>query len=405
MRLLFRLLVLALLALAPPAVAQETMVELEAGPPPCGTQPLTMARMPWPTASLLTEIHSRILTETFRCDVRVLEGDMETTGISMGANGQPGVAPELWIARIAETWNAAMAGKKVRQGGTTYTDTVFEGWFVPDYVAERWPEITTIEGLKAHAAEFGSAAGEGGKGRFLTCPIDWGCNVVNRNLLRANGLDALFEVVEPANRFELDTLIAEAVGRKEPIVFYYWQPNAILAQFPFLPIELGTYDKDNFLCLGRNACANPLPTGFAPDPVIVAVSEWVYTAAPEIALYFQRAKMPMAEMNRLLAQLSEPGATIEMVAQQFVAERGAVWRPWAGLPVERQAPAAGENGSSITELPTSGDAGAASDQQAPSRPRVAPQPPAEAPPGQSGEPEERRRPPAEAPSGPPPSLM
>src|SRR5690349_12398433 len=29
-----------------------------APPPPCGTQPLTMARMQWPTAALLTEIHA-----------------------------------------------------------------------------------------------------------------------------------------------------------------------------------------------------------------------------------------------------------------------------------------------------------------------------------------------------------
>src|SRR5690606_25627294 len=113
------------------------------------------------------------------------------------------------------------------------------------------------------------------------CPLDWGCNIVNRNLLRATGLDQLFQVIEPANRFELDTLIAEAVGRQEAFVFYYWQPNAILAQFAFREVQLGAYNKENFQCLGRIVCANPQPSGFAPDPVIIAVSEWVYTEAPE----------------------------------------------------------------------------------------------------------------------------
>lgn len=302
-----------------------------APPPPCGTQAITMARMQWPTAALLTEIHARILRAQYGCDVRLQEGDMATTGSSMGGNGQPGVAPEMWIARIPEIWNAAIKSQKVRQGGASYAEAVFEGWFVPDYAVAAWPEITTIEGLRTRAAEF---AGAGSRAKFISCPPDWACSLINRNMLRANGLDTLFDVVEPANRFELDTLIAEAVGRKEPFLFYYWQPNAILAQFAFREVALGPYNKDNFLCLGRVACATPTPTGFAPDPVIIAVSEWVYMEAPQVASYFQRAKMPFAEMNAMLQQLSETGATVESVADRFIAERGAIWRPWAGLPVE-----------------------------------------------------------------------
>jgi glycine betaine/proline transport system substrate-binding protein len=265
--------------------------------------------------------------------VQLQESDMATVGSSMGSNGQPAVAPEMWIGRIPEIWNAALQNQKVRQGGASYLEPVFEGWFVPAYVAETWPDVATIEGLKARAAEMGG----GRKPRFITCPPDWGCNIINRNMLRAQGLEGVFEVVEPANRFELDTLIAEAVGRNEAIVFYYWQPNAILAQFSFREVALGTYNKDNFLCMGRRACATPLPSSFAPDPVITAVSDWVFVDAPQVASYFQRAKMPFAEMNAMLQQLTEAGVTIESVADRFIAERGAVWRPWAGLPVEAAA--------------------------------------------------------------------
>lgn len=305
-------------------------------PPPCGTQQLAIARMSWPSAALLAEIHSRLLTASYLCNIAVQEGDLATTGSSMGATGQPAVAPELWIGRIADIWNAAMKGQKVRQAGVPYADTVFEGWFVPDYVVAQWPEATTIDGLKAHAAAFGGAAG---RGKFISCPIDWGCAVVNRNLLRAYGLDQSFDIVEPANRFELDTLIAEAVGRKEPILFYYWQPNAVLAQFTFKPVTLAAYDRDAFRCMGRTACASPAPTGFAPDPVVIALADWVYLDAPQVAAYFGRARMPFEEMNKMLQQLGEADATVESVADRFVAERGEIWRPWVGLPATA-APAA-----------------------------------------------------------------
>ena len=185
----------------------------------------------------------------------------------------------------------------VRQAGVTYTEQVLEGWFVPDYVVAEHPDITTIAALQTQWALF---AGGMPKGRFISCPADWGCSVVNRNLLKANGLDQFFDIVEPANRFELDTLIAEAVSRREPILFYYWQPNSVLAQFAFKTVDLGAYNKDNYLCLGRKACPTPLASGFPPEPVIVAVAQAMFPERPEIATYFTRAQMPVAEMNTML---------------------------------------------------------------------------------------------------------
>ncbi|MEQ1768752.1 MAG: glycine betaine ABC transporter substrate-binding protein [Devosia sp.] len=316
------------------AAAEEAAPAAEvvpAPPAPCGGQTISIARMQWPSAAILAEIHARLVKQAFRCNVEVVPGDLAATASSMGANGQPAVAPELWITRVAEIWNASMEAQEVRQAGPTYVEPVFEGWFIPDYEAERRADLKGIEGLKAYWRDF---SGGGAKGKLISCPPDWGCAVVNRNLIRANGLGDLFEVVEPANRFELDTLIASAVSRKEPILFYYWQPNSVMAQFGFKALDLGPYERENFQCLGRLACASPQPSGFAPDPVIVALAQWVYLDAPEVAAYFQRAHMPLGEMNTLLQNLSEPGATVESVADAFVAARGEIWLPWVGKPTE-----------------------------------------------------------------------
>ena len=86
-------------------------------PPPCGTQPITIARMSWPSAALLAEIHARLLTANLSAATcRCRTGDLAATGSSMGATGQPAVAPEMWIARIADIWNAAIKAQKVRPG-------------------------------------------------------------------------------------------------------------------------------------------------------------------------------------------------------------------------------------------------------------------------------------------------
>jgi len=73
---------------------------------------------------------------------------------------------------------------------------------------------------------------------------------------------------------------------------------------------------------------------------VVALAEWVYLDAPQVAGYFGRARMPFDEMNKLLLELGEAGATVESVADRFVAERGEIWRPWVGLPAAEKPPEA-----------------------------------------------------------------
>ncbi len=319
----------ALLALAsPPAAAQQGAPVAQAGAQeaPCGNQPVAIARMSWPSAELLAEIHARILAREFGCEVRVTPGDLAATGSSMGSTGQPAVAPEMWVTRIADVWNAAIEAQMLRPATPTYSETTFEGWFIPDYLAAAAPELAGADTLAAAIP----ALGGGTPLRFISCPADWACALINRNLLAALGLTELVSLVEPANRFEMDTLIAEAVSRNEPFFFYYWQPNAVLDQFSFTPLPLGEFDAEAALCLARAVCPEPKASAYASDTVVVALAEWVFTDIPTIAAYFGRTSLPLAEMNAMLAQLGEQGATIESVADRFVAEREDVWGRWVG---------------------------------------------------------------------------
>lgn len=321
----------AVLALAgQPAMAQFTVLDDEpasaVGDPgaapsrPCGAQPIAIARMSWPSAALLAEIHARLLVSEYGCDVRVIPGDMPVTTSSMGSSGQPAVAPEVWVTRIADVWNGAIEAQMVRSAAPTYIETSFEGWFMPAYA---------VSGAVPAAAELAATLPEGGeRTRFISCPADWACALINRNLLEAHGLEDRVEVIEPANRFEMDTLIGEAVNRREAFFFYYWQPNAVLEQLDFVALDMGAYDEEAAKCLARQVCVDAKPSAYPSEMVVVALSDWVFSEAPQVASYFQRSSLKLEEMNALLAQTSEPGATIESVADAFVASRRDVWSAW-----------------------------------------------------------------------------
>ncbi|WP_338721192.1 glycine betaine ABC transporter substrate-binding protein [Devosia sp. XK-2] len=294
--------------------------------PACGRRPLSIARMSWPSAALLAEIHARILADQFDCDIRVVQGDQAATISSMGSIGQPQIAPELWINRIADLWNGAMEGQMVRSAAPSYASSQFEGWYMPSALAASLSTPPTAAGLAQALAQLPAA----GRVQFISCPIDWACSIINRNLIAAHGLDDLVTLVEPANRLEMDRLIAEAVNRREPFLFYYWQPNAILAQLDFVAVDMGDYNEAAAQCLAGRTCADPKPSAFPSDAVVTALAERVFTETPLIAGYFQRASMPLVEMDELLAQLNQPGASVESVADRFVAERAELWQGWVG---------------------------------------------------------------------------
>ncbi|HHG90691.1 MAG TPA: hypothetical protein ENJ90_09480 [Devosia sp.] len=305
-----------------PAQGGSSIVQLTG---PCGTKPLTLAAMPWPSSAVLAHIHALILARELGCDAEVISGDMASSISSMSTTGQPAIAPEIWVTRVAAVWNSTLEAGRVRAVAPTFSGGEFEGWYLPAHVAASEPELNRADQLAAYGTRLNAA---GTKPQFISCPADWACSVINANLLRAYGLSDLFEIVEPGNRFEMDTLIARAVSRAQPVVFYYWQPNSVLAQFEFRALDMGPYDADRFSCLASRDCSLPEVSSFVPETVFIAVSDWVTQEAPAVVRYLQRASMPLDEMNRLLAEQAEGGKSLEEVAAQFVRNRRDVWGKW-----------------------------------------------------------------------------
>lgn len=314
-------LVLALLMLVSggPALAQTE---------DCGDGPITIAGMQWPAAAILAHIHADLIAEQLGCPTDVVAGDLAATTSSMATTGQPAIAPELWIGRVAEVWNSALGTGEVRAAGQSYEGGSFEGWFVPQFVIADHPKLAKAADLNDYWQVFAAEGAD--KAELISCPPDWACSVINKNLIRAFGLSDHFKVVEPSSRYEMDQLIGEAMSRKRPILFYYWQPNAVLAQFDFHELDLGAYDAEAMKCLAQRDCADPKPSAFATEPVVIGVASHVFSDAPRVAAYLQRASMPLSEMNALLAWQNAQAATPEDAAKHFVETRQAVWQGWLG---------------------------------------------------------------------------
>ncbi|WP_404401610.1 glycine betaine ABC transporter substrate-binding protein [Pelagibacterium halotolerans] len=311
---------------SPPAQAASE-AEPAAGPASaCASDAFTIAQMNWPSAAILAHIHANILTEEFGCTVRLVPGDPESTLSSMSTTRQPAAAPEIWASRYPEIWNGALRAQSLRAAGDTYSGGPLEAWFVPGYVKANNPALQNAGDLIDHWRVF---AQEGAQtARFISCPSDWACALITEKMLGAFGLDDRFEIVTPEDRLALDRLLTDAVTQGEPVVSYYWQPNGLIDRLELEPLGMGGLDSAAAQCMALAGCVPFGPSSYAPDTVVIALAEWVFTDANEIAAYFGRAVMPVTEMNALLAWQAENEAGIEETAAHFIETRQDLWQQW-----------------------------------------------------------------------------
>ena len=84
-----------------------------------------------------------------------------------------------------------------------------EGWFLPDYVMEQNPELTTLQAVLERPDLFPHPE-DPSKGAFYGCPAGWGCQLTNINLFRAFEMaDKGWLLVDPGSAAGLDGSIAK----------------------------------------------------------------------------------------------------------------------------------------------------------------------------------------------------
>ena len=198
----------------------------------CGK--VTIAEMTWASAGVAAHVEDIILKEGYGCDTEVVPGDTVPTVTSMTEKGEPDIAPEVWINSAREVVEAAVAEGRLTIAGDIFSDGGEEGWWVPTFVVEQNPELTTLQEVIKRPDLFPDKE-EPGKGRFYGCPPGWACEIVNRNLYMAYGLDeAGFTLFNPGSGEGLAGAIASAYERGNPIFAYYWAPTALLGNYPMV---------------------------------------------------------------------------------------------------------------------------------------------------------------------------
>ncbi|ODT71144.1 MAG: hypothetical protein ABS75_09980 [Pelagibacterium sp. SCN 63-23] len=306
-----------------PALAQDDAAAL------CGTdRVIDIAEMTWPSAAALAHIHATILEKGYGCNVEIVTGDTVPTSSSMLTRGRPAVAPELWTSTIEEPWAQGIEEGKVVQLGDAITDGTVEGWFIPRYLQDEYPELTSAEAVIARPDLFPDPE-DSSQGRLYSCPPGWACELSTTALFAAYGMDETWNLFSPGSGGALDASIARAFTREEPILFYYWGPTAILGKYPAVQLDLGESKPEVYACNTDSDCTEPPGvTAYPSSPAVIGAAAWIAADAPVVAEYFSKVGLTNAQISELLVYGDENQADAAETAENFLRTKQDVWTQW-----------------------------------------------------------------------------
>ena len=294
----------------------------------CGK--VTIADMNWSSASLIANIDRFVLENGFGCEAELVPGDTMPTSTSMIEKGEPDIAPEMWSNSNKELLDQGVADKLIRYAGNSLSDGGEEGFWVPKYLVDKYPEIATIEGVVKHAALFEHPE-DPDLSAFYGCPAGWNCQISAGNLFSALNLEeAGFELLDPGSGAGLAGSIAKAYEREQGWFGYYWAPTGILGKYDMVKVDFGSgVDVEEFTtCTTQDGCESPKVTMYPPSPVQTAVTESLASRAPDVLEYLNKRSFTNAEMNKLLAWMEDNQADGEISMEHFLTEYPDVWRQW-----------------------------------------------------------------------------
>ncbi|RMF13304.1 MAG: ABC transporter substrate-binding protein [Gammaproteobacteria bacterium] len=302
----------------------------------CGS--VTIADMNWNSATLIANVDKIILNEGYGCDAELVPGDTQPTGASMMGKGEPDIAPEFWSNSMKEALERGYKEGTLVKAGKTLIDGGEEGFWVPKYLVEQYPEMKTISGVKQHAKLFKHPE-DPDKGAFYGCPAGWNCQISSTNLFKAMKLgEAGFDYVDPGSGAALAGAIAKAYERKAPWFGYYWAPTAVLGKYEMVKVDFESgVDVEHFQnCITQEDCLNPKPTMYPPSAVDTIVVAGFAKRAPEVMAYLGKRGFDNATMNKLLAWMEENQADGEIAAMHFLETYPDMWKAWVPAEVARK---------------------------------------------------------------------
>ena len=284
----------------------------------CGSVSIT--EMDWASSAVVTAVATFLMEQGYGCDVQKVPSSTVPALTSLAETGEPDILTEVW-ANSTPSYEPLLAEGKLVELGNVLSDGGVEAWWIPAYLAESNPELTTWEGIMANPAAVG--------GKFHDCPSGWACDIINNNNLKALNIEGSgLERFQHGSGETLQTSIAAAFDEKAPWFGYYWAPTAVLGKYPMVQVKVSDFDAEAHACNGDVDCADPKASAYPASKVVTAASKSFVEGNPAIAELMGKVSFTNEQMGEVLAWRLDNNASYDEAAVYFLTNNKETWASW-----------------------------------------------------------------------------
>jgi glycine betaine/proline transport system substrate-binding protein len=279
---------------------------------PCGT--VQMAVNPWVGYEADSAVVDYLLKNKLGCTV-VNKNLTEQVSWQGFDTGQVDVILENW--GHLDLYAQYITTKHVAQDFGSQGNIGVIGWFVPAWMAQKYPDITNWSNLNKYASLFKTSE-SGSKGQLL----DGDPSYVTNDKALVKNLNLNYTVVVGGSEATLIKSLQTATAQKLPLLFYFYSPQWALNDYPVTQVHLPPYTT------GCDSNPATIKCDYPPYNLNKIVrTAWANSGSPAVTLV-KNFKWTNQDQNAVAKYIANDGLSDDAAAKKWVDANPSVWGPW-----------------------------------------------------------------------------
>ena len=279
---------------------------------PCDS--VTIAVNPWVGYEANAAVVAYLAEKRLGCKVTKKEVDEQTAWQGLDS-GEIDVILENWgHDDLKKTY---IEEKKVAvEVGPTGNQGVI-GWYVPQWMVDKYPDITDYKNLNKYASLFKTSESKG-KGQFLAGDPSF----VSNDVALVKNLKLNYSVVYSGSEAAIIKAAQQATAQKKPLLFYFYEPQWLFAKEKYVRVKLPPYTAGCDADPKKIACDYP---DYKLDKI--ASKKFADTGGDAYTLV-KNFSWTNDDQNKVSDYITNQGMSAEAAAEKWVKENEAKWKAW-----------------------------------------------------------------------------
>jgi glycine betaine/proline transport system substrate-binding protein len=281
---------------------------------------IKLAENPWTGSAVNVAVAKILLEEQLSYPVEIITIDENAQWPAL-ATGDLSASLEVWPSGHSENIKQYIAEQEVVENGGALGVLGKIGWYVPTYVVEEHPELTTWEGFRnPELTILFRMSDTGNEGQFLAGDPSW--IQYDESIIR--NLNLNLQVVFAGSEQALLARLDSAYSRREPLLFYFWTPHSVHAKYDLSEVKLPEYNEE---CYNR-AVSGGVDCDYPADILFKIFSKDLKDKTPEAYQFLKNFNYTNEDQIEMMAMVELDKKSAQEAAQAWIKKNEAKWKVW-----------------------------------------------------------------------------